>query len=204
MGPNDHIIRKCGVIRQSYSRVIFNTYVLVRAAEGGQRNEVRSRSNLDLAPSELRYTRRSASRLSSLPVNRDCQQTTANATYCTKVGHTRSFSFICVSQAAQTIYESPTARSSSAWYLARCLGASIIHQSRCTRRTCNSCLSRPSVGGAYFRNTQEKQLLGYQLYCFQYVAAVVFLFIGVGCAVSSIKQLVFLIFSCPSCAVFST
>ena len=44
-------------------RVISNTYTLVRAAEGGQRNEVRSRSNLDLAPSsELRYLGRSASR----------------------------------------------------------------------------------------------------------------------------------------------
>ena len=26
-------------------------------------------------------------------------------------------------------------------------------------------LSRPSVSGTYFENTQEKQLLGYQLYC---------------------------------------
>ena len=40
-------------------------------------------------------------------------------------------------------------------------------------------LSRPSVTGAYFRNTQEKQLLGYQLYCFQYVATAVF-FMGNG------------------------
>ena len=37
-------------------------------------------------------------------------------------------------------------------------------------------LSRPSVSGAYLRNTQEKQLLEYQLYCFRYVAAVVFFF----------------------------
>ena len=50
-----------------------------QAAEGGQRNEVRSRSNLDLAPSsELRYLGRSASRQSSLPINRDCQQTATN------------------------------------------------------------------------------------------------------------------------------
>ena len=35
-------------------------------------------------------------------------------------------------------------------------------------------LSRPSVSGAYLRSTQEKQLLGYQFYCFQYVAAVFF------------------------------
>ena len=51
----------------------------MRAAEGGQRNEVRFRSNLDLAPSsELRYLGRSASRQSSLPINRDCQQTATN------------------------------------------------------------------------------------------------------------------------------
>ena len=56
-----------------------HTHTLVRAAEGGQRNEVRSRSNLDLAPSsELRYLGRSASRQSSLPINRDCQQTATN------------------------------------------------------------------------------------------------------------------------------
>ena len=54
--PNDHEVGKCGVIRQSRLRVIFNTYILVWAAEGGQRDEVQSRSNLDLAPSsELRY-----------------------------------------------------------------------------------------------------------------------------------------------------
>ena len=40
-------------------------------------------------------------------------------------------------------------------------------------------LSRPWVRGAYFRTTQEKQLLGNQLYCFQYVAAVVLSFIGI-------------------------
>ena len=37
-------------------------------------------------------------------------------------------------------------------------------------------LSIPSVSGAYLRNTQEKQLLGYQFYCFQYVATVFFLY----------------------------
>ena len=59
--------------------MISNTYTLVRAAEGGQRNKVRSRSNLDLAPSsELRYLGRSTSRQSSLPINGDCQQTATN------------------------------------------------------------------------------------------------------------------------------
>ena len=37
-------------------------------------------------------------------------------------------------------------------------------------------LSRPSVSGAYLRSVQEKQLLGYQFYCFQYVAAVFFIY----------------------------
>ena len=51
----------------------------MRAAEGGQRNEVQSRSKLDLAPSsELRYLGRSASQQSSLPINRDCQQIATN------------------------------------------------------------------------------------------------------------------------------
>ena len=44
LGPNDHIRKKCSVLRQQQSRlgVIFNTYILVRAAEGGQRDEVRA------------------------------------------------------------------------------------------------------------------------------------------------------------------
>ena len=70
-------------------------------------------------------------------------------------------------------------------------------------------LSRPSVSGAYSRSTQEKQLLGYQFYCFQYVAAVflyryqlyyfqyvaadVFSFFGHSCTVSSMKQVFFLL-----------
>ena len=67
-------------LRQSRLRVIFNTYTPVRAAEGGQRNEVRSRSNLDLAPSlgAPLLNRRSTSRQSSLPKNRYCQKTATN------------------------------------------------------------------------------------------------------------------------------
>ena len=49
LGPNDHTgIEKCGVIRQSRLRVTFNTYT-VEGSRGC--NKVRSRSNLDLAPS---------------------------------------------------------------------------------------------------------------------------------------------------------
>ena len=40
-------------------------------------------------------------------------------------------------------------------------------------------LSKPSVSGAYFRNAQKIQLLGYQYYCFQYAAADVFFFVSV-------------------------
>ena len=102
--------KKCGVIRLSRLRVIFNTYTLVRAAEGKQRNEVRSRSNLDLAPSsELRYLGRSASRQSSLPMNRDCQQTATNYLPDQSRAYTEHQSFLCVLQAPQSIYESPTA-----------------------------------------------------------------------------------------------
>ena len=45
-------------------------------------------------------------------------------------------------------------------------------------------LSRPSVSGAYLRSTQEKQILRYQFYCFQYVAAI-FFYIGISCTISS-------------------
>ena len=53
-------------------------------------------------------------------------------------------------------------------------------------------LSRPSVSGAYLRSTQ-KQLLGYQVYCFQYVAAVAFFFFF-SCTVSSKSQFFFFFF----------
>ena len=57
-------------------------------------------------------------------------------------------------------------------------------------------LSRPSVSGAYLRSTQ-KQLLGYQVYCFQYVAAVAFFFfIGISCTVSSKSQFFCFFFTC--------
>ena len=47
-------------------------------------------------------------------------------------------------------------------------------------------LSRPSVSGAYLKEVHKKiNYSGYQLYCFQYVAAVVFFFIGFSCTVSS-------------------
>ena len=86
LGPNDHF-RKCDVIRQSRLRVIpTHTYALVRASFQQihtQRADSVTRfdlaQNLDLAPSsELRYLGRSASRQSSLPINRDCQQTATN------------------------------------------------------------------------------------------------------------------------------
>ena len=80
-------------------------------------------------------------------------------------------------------------------------------------------LSKPSVSGAYLRSTQEKQLIGYQIYCFQYVATEIFLisvqlyyfqystwyvaadvfsFFGLSCAVSSTTTVCsrFVFFSC--------
>ena len=54
-------------------------------------------------------------------------------------------------------------------------------------------LSRPSVSGAYLRSTQEKQLLGYQFYCFQYVAAALLFNMGITYTISSMLQLMFFI-----------
>ena len=136
LGPNDHHIRKCGVIRHySRLRVIFNIYTL-HTGEGG----IVRTAHLDLAPSsQLRCLGRSASRQSSLRKNRDCQQTATNFLLYQCRAYTEHQILFRVSQAPQTIYETPTARSCSAWYLARSLGASGIHQSRCSRRTRNCC-----------------------------------------------------------------
>ena len=98
-----------------------------------------------------------------MTVNR-LQQTT----YCTKVGHTRSTRFFFAFHKLLKRYMK--AQQLVQWYLVRCLGTSGIHQSRCTRRTRNCCCP----DRAYLRSTQEKQLLGYQFYCFQYVVAVFF------------------------------
>ena len=101
-----------------------------------------------------------------MTVNR-LQQTT----YCTKVGHTRSTRFF---------FHRLLKRCMKAQQLVQCMvPRALFGGVRNTSKSVYSSdsqllLSRPSVSGAYLRSTQEKQLLGYQLNCFQYVAAVFF------------------------------
>ena len=123
-------------------------------------------SNLDLAPSsELRYLGRSASRQSSLPINRDCQQTATNYLLYQSRAYTRSTTyFLRFTSSSNDILKSNS--SCSAWYLARCLGASGIHQSRCTRRTRNCCCPDPALAARTQRSTQENQLLGVSVILF--------------------------------------
>ena len=134
-------------------------------------------TRLDLArTSTLRYLEYSASRQSSLPINHDCQQTATNYLLYQLRGHTRSTRFfICVSQAPQTIYESPTARpvhGTSCVFKENLFGSvrNALKKNGVYSSDSQLLLSRPSVSGAYLRSTQETQLLGYQ-----YVAAVFFI-----------------------------
>ena len=168
-------MRLCGVIRQSRLRVNFNTYKLVRAAEGGQLNEVRSRSNLDLAPSsELRYLGRSASRQSSLPINRDCQQTATNYLLYQSRAYTEHQIFFAFHKLlkryimkAQQLVQCMVPRTlfGGAWNTSKSVYSS----------DSQLLLSRSSVSGACLKEVHKKiNYLGYQLYCFQYVATVVF------------------------------
>ena len=143
-----------------------NIYKLVRAAEGGQRNEVRSRWNLDLAPSsELHYLGRSASRQSSLPINRDCQQTATNYLLYqsrTYPEHQIFFAFhkllkryMKAQQLVQCMV--PRALFGGVWNTSKSVyssGSQLL-------------LSRPSVSGAYLKEVHKKiNYSGYQLYCF--------------------------------------
>ena len=75
------------------------------------RHRADSVTKSDLArTSTLRYLEYSASRQSSLPINRDCQQTATNYLLYQSRAYTKHDIFFHVSQAPQTIYESPTAR----------------------------------------------------------------------------------------------
>ena len=138
-----------------------------------------------------------------MTVNR-LQQTT----YCTKVGHTRSASFFFA-------FHELVKRYMKAQQLVKCMApCAFFGGVRNTSKSVYSSdsqllLSRPSVGGAYLRSTQEKQLLGYQFYCFQYVAAVFFniryqlyyfqyvaadvFFFCHSCTVSSMQQVFFFV-----------
>ena len=147
-GSYNDYIRKCGVIRQSRLRVNFNTYTLVRAAEGGQRNEVRSRSNLDLAPSsELRYLGRSASRQSSLPISRDCLQTATNYLLYQSRAYTEHQIFFAFHKLLKRYMKArqlvqcmvPRALFGGVWNTSKSVYSSYLQL----------LLSRPSVSGAY-------------------------------------------------------
>ena len=167
----------------------------MRAAEGRQRNEVRSRSNLDLAPSsELRYLGRSASRQSSLPINRDCQQTATNYLLYqsrTYPEHQIFFAFhkllkryMKAQQLVQCMV--PRALFGGVWNTSKSVyssGSQLL-------------LSRPSVSGAYLKKYTRKSttrgisylflvrssclfvFYRFHLYCFQHIAADVFSFFG--------------------------
>ena len=68
-------------------------------------------TRFDLAlTSTLHYLEYSASRQSSLPMNRDGQKTATIYLLYQSRAYTEIKIFFCVSQAPQTIYESPTAR----------------------------------------------------------------------------------------------
>ena len=168
-------MRLCGVIRQSCLRVNFNTYKVVRAAEGGQRNEVRSRSNLDLTPSsELRCLGRSASRQSSLPINRDCQQTATNYLLYQSSAYTEHQIFFAFHKLLKRYMK---AQQFVQCMVPRTLFGGVWNASKLVYSSDSQLLlSRPSVSGACLKEVHKKiNYSGYQLlYCFQYVAAVVF------------------------------
>ena len=194
---------KCGVTRQSRLRVNFNTYRLVRAAEGGQRNEVRSRSNPDLAPSsELRYLGRSASRQSSLPINHcDCQQTATNYLLYQSRAYTEHQIFFAFHNLLKRYMK---AQQLVQCMVPRALFGGVWNTSKSVYSSDSQLLlSRPTVSGAYLKKYTRKsttrgisytasstqQLLfffyRFQLYCFQHVAADVFSFFGLSFSVSS-------------------
>ena len=147
---NDHLGNAVSLLdSHACLRVISNTYTLVRAAEGGQRNEVRSRSNLDLAPSpELRYLGRSASRQSSRPIYRDCQQIATNYLL-TKVGHTRSTRYFLRYKLLKRYMK---AQQLVQCMVPRALFGGVWNTSKSVYSSGSQLLlSRPSVSGAYLK-----------------------------------------------------
>ena len=176
----------------------------MKAAEGGQRNEVRSRSNLDLAPSsELRYLGRSASRQSSLPINRDCQQTTTNYLLYQSRTYTEHQIFFAFHKLLKRYMK---AQQLVQCMVPRALFGGVWNTSKSVYSSDSQLLlSRPSVSGAYLKEVHKKiNYSGYQYtvssqcvaavclffnrfqsYCFQHVAADVFSFFGLSCTVSS-------------------
>ena len=129
-------------------------------------------TRLDLArTTTLRYLEYSASRQSSLPINRMTVTRLQQTIYCTKVGHTRSTRFCFAFHKLPKRYMKAQQLVQCMVPRVCCLGASGIHQTNSMYSSDSQLLlCRPSVSGAYLRSIQEKQLLGYQ-----YVAAVFFI-----------------------------
>ena len=129
---------------------------MVRAAEGGQRNEVRSRSNLDLAPSsELRYLGRSASRQSSLPIIRDCQQTATNNLLYQSRAYTEHQIFFAFHK--QLLKRYMKAQQLVQCMVPRALFGGIWNTSKSVYSSGSQLLlSRPSVSGAYLKKYTRK------------------------------------------------
>ena len=103
----------------------------MRAAEGGQRNVVRSRLNATFCLPLSSASGRSPSRQSSLPINRYYQQTATD--YCPEVQPTWSTRAFFVFHKLRKRFLK--ARVLEQWYLARCLGASRVNKNQRTRRT---------------------------------------------------------------------
>ena len=127
----------------------------MRAAEGEQRNEVRSRSNLYLAPSsELHYLGRLASRQSSLPINRDCQQTATNYLLYQSRTYTEHQIFFAFHKLLKRYMK---AQQLVQCMVPRALFGGVWNTSKSVYSSGSQLLlSRPSVGGAYLKKYTRK------------------------------------------------
>ena len=150
----------------------------MRAAESGQRNEVRSRSNLDLAPSsELRYLGRSASRQSSLPINCDCQQTAINYLLYQSWTYTEHQIFFAFNKLLKRYIK---AQQLVQCMVPRALFGDVWNTSKSVYSSGSQLLlSRPSVSGAYLKKYTENQLLGVSVILFVFFFMNVFLSVSV-------------------------
>ena len=119
------------------------------------RDEVRSRSNLDLAPSsELRYLGRSASRQSSLPINRDCQQTATNYLLYQRRTYTEHQIFFAFHKLLKRHMK---AQQLVQYMVPRALFGGVRNTSKSVYSSGSQLLlSRPSVSGAYLKKYTRK------------------------------------------------
>ena len=164
----------------------------------------------DLAvTSTLRYLEYSASRQSSLPINRDCQQTATNYLLYQSRAYTEHHIFFALHKLFKRYMK---AQQLVQCIVPRALFGGVRNASKSVYSSDSQLLlSRPSVSGAYLRSTQEKQLLRYRFYCcFQCIAAVLFISVSAVLIISSMKQLksfmflvtVVLFLVCSRCFVF--